>query len=79
MTVIKRLNQFDTLDQILICQIYHKVKNTPKDGQERVFKGMLKVRDRKFLVECDFILKDLFIAVGELKINKPANNLILIQ
>ena len=79
MKVTKRLREFDGLEQALLVKVFEKIKNTPKDGQMRVFSGMLEVNHRKYLIECDFILKDLFLEVGELKINRHIETPLIIQ
>lgn len=69
--IVRRINEFEKVDRVILKKIYHTVKQTPKDGEWRVFKGKLALRGQVILVECDFLLTNELMSVGELKINFP--------
>lgn len=65
---VKRLREFEKLEQVILSKVYETVKRTPKDGQWRVFNSRVKFRDRTYDVALDFLLDGLFMRVNELKI-----------
>jgi hypothetical protein len=70
---VKRLKDFEKLDQIILTKAYDQVKHIYKDGKWRNFKGTVKFRDRFYNVEFGFMLDGLFMNIVDKKITLSEN------
>lgn len=74
---IKRIKDFNRLEQQLIKMMYEQVKNKYKDGQWREFKAKFKIKDRYYGFECEFRLDDMFLSFAKKTITDGQDKIIV--
>lgn len=62
---IRRLKDFNEIEQQLLKKVYDLVKNKYKDGQWHEFKGEVRIKDRVFHLRYEFMLDGLFFNIRE--------------
>lgn len=74
---IARITDFPDIEALLIKAMYEQVKNTPKDGQWRIFTGTLKIKDKYFELKAEFRMKELTLELGKRTIRKKDGTIIV--
>lgn len=75
MTVI-RIKDFPKLEAAILKAVFDIVKDTPKDGKWRLFKGRVKVKGRPYDMECLFLIDGTFFNIQKSQVKSEGNILI---
>lgn len=65
---VKRAVDFSALEKAVLKETWIKIKNTPKDGQERSFKGVFIWGGARYHITCDFLLSSDFLTLTKFDI-----------
>jgi hypothetical protein len=66
---VKRGWEFPPVERSILKALYSKVKDVPKDGQWREFKGTLNVKGRPYHMECLFMLDGLHLNIRKSQVS----------
>ncbi len=70
---VKRAWEFPPVEASILKALYSKVKDTPKDGAWREFKGVLHVKGRPYSMECLFMLDGLHLNIRKSQVTSTQN------
>lgn len=74
---IKRIKDFNKLEQQLIKLLYEEVKHKYRDGRWREYRAKFKIKDRTYGFECQFRLDDMFLSFGSKTITDGQDRIII--
>lgn len=77
MKEVVRLRDFPKLEAAILQKVYHLVKDVPKDGQWREFKGKVMVKGRPYDVNLTFRLDGQFMQIEKSHVENFEQKLIL--
>lgn len=66
---VKRVWEFPPVERSILKALYARVKDTPKDGRWREFKGFLMVKGRPYQMECLFRLDGLHLNIRQSQVS----------
>lgn len=75
---VTRTKDMKPLEANIIKALYDKVKNTPKDGQWREFKGTVRVKGRPYSLVCIFRLDGMFLKIRKSEVKSDNNSKLLL-
>lgn len=79
MTKVKRLYDYNPVEQLAIAYAHKEVASQPKDGKWRTFSGSMNYREQRYHFELAFrFVEDMF-SVSDLKVTQEQQTIMIPQ